>query len=131
MTDDPHNPPVIPLETPPLSVLGNLWTAADYEVQLFCAEFTCLCPFTHKPDFAELTITYVPDRYLVETRSLKVYLSAFRNVSLIQEFAVNQICADLARTLQPKKLIVKGEFAARGGVRITPTAHYNVSVKAA
>ena len=120
-----NHPPALAM--PSLEMIENTWSQADYEVQLFCPEFTCLCPFTHKPEFAELSISYVPGSYIIETRSFKNYLAAFRNIELLQEFAINHICRDLSVALQPKKLTVKGEFVARGGIRITPVAQYKCS----
>ncbi len=107
-----------------LEMIENQWPDSHYEVTISCDEFTCLCPYTGKTDFATLTITYTPTNKLIEIVSLKQYLASFSNVKILQEFAINQICQDLGQVLHPKILIVKGEFSARGGVKITPTCSY-------
>lgn len=105
-----------------IEIIPNQWPNADYEISLICEEFTCLCPVTGKPDFAAIYISYVPNDHIVEIMSLKSYLSSFRNTTIFQEFAINQICDDLSFILDPKSIEVRGEFAARGGIRIIPTA---------
>lgn len=107
-----------------LEIIPNQWTDADYEVNLICEEFTCLCPVTAQPDFAKIFITYTPDKALVESKSLKLYLGSFRNEGVFHEFVINKICDDLGTLLQPKKLEVRGEFSTRGGIRIVPLARW-------
>ena len=107
-----------------LEVIPNKWPKANYEVNLICNEFTCLCPVTSQPDFAEIIINYVPGQHLVESKSLKLYLSSYRNVGIFHEFVVNKICDDLVKVLQPKKIEVKGEFSVRGGIRIVPVVRW-------
>ena len=80
----------------------NRYLQQAYEVELDCAEFTCLCPVTGQPDFARLTIRYSPGAYLVESKSLKLYLFSFRNQGTFNEEAVNRIAADLFALLQPR-----------------------------
>ncbi|HUF63809.1 MAG TPA: preQ(1) synthase [Verrucomicrobiales bacterium] len=110
----PPNPDEAILETFP-----NRHPARDYWIDLDCPEFTSLCPVTGQPDHARLTIRYVPDTRCVETKSLKFYLASFRNHRAFNEEVVNRIADDLLRTCAPRKLEVHGEFAPRGGIRLT------------
>jgi len=87
-------------------------------------EFTCLCPFTGLPDFASLTVEYVPSRLCIELRSFKFYLQCFRQVGIFHEHAVNKILEDLVKVLKPREMTVTGDFATRGGVVTTVSARY-------
>lgn len=92
-------------------------------------EFTAVCPWTGLPDFARLVIRYVPDRSLVELKSLKYYLTSFRNVGILQEHAVNRILQDLVRLLQPVVMVVEAEYRERGGIKTKAVAKYERSNK--
>ena len=96
----------------------------DYLVTLNCPEFTSLCPKTAQPDFAEIRIAYIPDQYLVESKSLKLYLFSFRNHKDFHEDCCNIICKDLTKLLEPRYLEVTGLFMPRGGVSIYPFVNY-------
>ena len=103
-----------------LEVIPNKWTNNDYLVNLDCHEFTCLCPKTQQPDFAKIYIKYIPKEFLVESKSLKLYLFSFRNTGIFHEFVINKIAKDLFEIMQPKFLQVTGDFLARGGISIRP-----------
>jgi 7-cyano-7-deazaguanine reductase len=103
----------------------NKFTDTDYIVRLNCPEFTSLCPKTGQPDFAKIFISYGPDKWLVESKSLKLYLFSFRNNGDFHEDIVNIIKADLVELLEPKYLEVVGNFYPRGGISITPFAIYH------
>jgi 7-cyano-7-deazaguanine reductase len=96
----------------------------DYEVEFVFPEFTSVCPVTGQPDFATITITYVPDRRCVEMKSLKLYFFAYRNKGIFYEAAVNTILEDLVALLKPRRMTVVGEFAVRGGTKGTVRASY-------
>ena len=96
----------------------------DYWVRFNCPEFTSLCPITGQPDFAEIRIAYVPDRRMVESKSLKLYLFSFRNHGDFHEDCVNIIMKDLIRLMDPKYIEVTGFFTPRGGISIWPYANY-------
>lgn len=98
----------------------NRYPEHEYEVELDCPEFTCLCPITGQPDFARLTIRYSPLAFLVESKSLKLYLFSFRNQGTFNEEVVNRIAGDLFALLQPRWLDVQGDFLPRGGIAIKP-----------
>lgn len=94
----------------------------DTLVSLHCPEFTTLCPITGQPDFGELRIRYVPDRWLVESKSLKLYLFSFRNHGDFHEDVCNVVMKDLRALLAPKYVEVAGLFRPRGGIAIRPLA---------
>jgi len=91
-------------------------------VGLECSEFTSLCPITGQPDFGTILIHYVPDRLCVESKSLKLYLFAYRNHGAFHEDCVNRIADDLVARIAPKYLRVFGDFNVRGGIAIRPLA---------
>lgn len=107
-----------------LESIDNLHTDRDYFVKLNCPEFTSLCPLTGQPDFATIYISYIPDKKLVESKSLKLYLFSFRNHGGFHEDCVNIIMNDLIKLLDPKYIEVWGKFLPRGGISIDPWCNY-------
>ena len=107
-----------------LERFSNQHPEDDYMVMLNCPEFTTLCPKTGQPDFAEIRIAYIPDQYLVESKSLKLYLFSFRNHGDFHEDCCNIIRKDLTTLLEPRYLEVTGIFVPRGGISIYPFANY-------
>ena len=103
-----------------LEAFANRNPGRDYWVTFTAPEFTTLCPKTGQPDFATLTIRYVPAKLLVESKSLKLYLFGFRNHGDFHEDVVNTVYDDLRKLLKPKYMEVFGKFAARGGITIDP-----------
>ncbi len=103
-----------------LDAFANRHPGRDYWVTFTCPEFTTLCPKTGQPDFATLTIRYIPAKRLVESKSLKLYLFGFRNHGDFHEDVVNVIYDDLVKLLKPKYMEVIGKFTARGGISIDP-----------
>jgi 7-cyano-7-deazaguanine reductase len=98
------------------------WHGSRVTVTLECEEFTSLCPVTGQPDFGAVTIRYEPNRYLVESKSLKLYLMRYRDQGVFNEVLVDQMAADLYRQLKPRWLEVCGCFNSRGGIAISVTA---------
>ncbi len=107
-----------------LEAFENPRVDRDYEVQFVFPEFTSLCPVTGQPDFATITVRYVPDQFCVEMKSLKLYFFAFRNKGIFYEGITNQILDDLVVTLHPRRMTVIGDFAVRGGTAGRVTAEY-------
>ena len=107
------------LETLPFDYAGSA-TEVVYETD----EFTSVCPWTGLPDFARLVIRYVPARSLVELKSLKYYLTSYRNVGILQEHAVNRILQDLVQLLQPVSMSIEAEFRERGGIKTKAATRY-------
>ena len=99
----------------------------DYEVKFVFPEFTSMCPVTGQPDFATITIAYVPDKRCVEMKSLKLYYFSYRNKGIFYEAVTNQILDDLVAVLKPRQMTVIGQFAVRGGTAGTVTAEYPAS----
>ena len=96
----------------------------DYHIQIVSPEFTCLCPKTGQPDFAEIRLDYVPDRLCVELKSLKLYYWAFREQGHFHEAVTNRIADDLIRLLSPRSLRVEAVFNVRGGIHTTVVVEY-------
>jgi len=111
--------PVRKLETFP-----NHNDSRDYMVTLQTEEFTCVCPKTGQPDFAKIKIQYIPDKKIIESKSLKLYLWSFRDEGVFHEHVTNIILDDLVAVLKPRWCKVSAEFAVRGGIAITVDAEY-------
>ena len=107
-----------------LETFENTHPDNDYWVRFNCPEFTTLCPITGQPDFAEIRIMYIPDKRMVESKSLKLYLFSFRSHGDFHEDCVNVIMKDLIRLMDPKYIEVIGLFLPRGGISIYPFANY-------
>ena len=112
------------IDTGVLEAITFAYPGSRTEVVYDTDEFTCVCPWTGLPDFAALAIRYVPDRTLVELKSLKYYLTSYRNVGILQEHAVNRILGDLVKLVQPVSMLVAAEFKQRGGIGTKATASY-------
>lgn len=107
-----------------LEAFENKHPDNDYWVRFNCPEFTSVCPITGQPDFAEIRICYIPDRRMVESKSLKLYLGSFRQHGAFHEDCVNIIMKDLIRLMDPKYIEVTGFFTPRGGISIHPYANF-------
>lgn len=107
-------------QTPDASILETFKNSnpqRDYWITFETDEFTSLCPITGQPDFARITIEYIPSELCVESKSLKLFLFSFRNEGSFYEDVTNRIYTDLFELLKPRHLIVVGDFTARGGIR--------------
>lgn len=107
-----------------LETFDNKHPDRDYFVKFNCPEFTSLCPITKQPDFATIYISYIPDKKMVESKSLKLYLFSFRNHGDFHEDCVNIIMNDLIKLMNPKYIEVWGKFLPRGGISIDPYCNY-------
>ncbi len=107
-----------------LEAFENRHQENDYWVRFNCPEFTSLCPITGQPDFAEIRISYIPDKRMVESKSLKLYILSFRNHGDFHEDCVNTIMKDLIKLMDPRYIEVTGFFTPRGGISIHPYANY-------
>ena len=105
-----------------LEVFDNPRPGRDYTIRHVCPEFTSVCPITGMPDFATITIEYVPDTKCVELKSLKYYLFGFRDRGIFYEAVINQILDDLVEACSPRSMSVTGEFSVRGGISSTVVA---------
>ena len=107
-----------------LETFKNSHPDRDYEVEMECSEFTCLCPKTGQPDFAEIEIRYIPNKLCVELKSLKLYLWSYRNEGAFHEKVINNILDDLVEVSSPRWMEVIGAFNVRGGIHTTVSARY-------
>jgi len=96
-----------------------------YEIEIALPEYTAICPKTGLPDFGTLYINYVPDKWCLELKSLKEYITAYRNVGIFYENAVNRILHDLSAACKPVAMRVRGEFTPRGGIQSRVEARYD------
>jgi len=109
-----------------LETFLNKHTDNDYFVKFNCPEFTSLCPITGQPDFATIYISYIPNKKMVESKSLKLYLFSFRNHGDFHEDCINIIMKDLIKLMEPKYIEVWGKFTPRGGISIDPYCNYGI-----
>jgi len=100
-----------------LDVVTNEYQDRDYIIEISIPEFNCVCPKTSLPDFGTINITYVPNQYIIELKSLKLYIVKFRNMGIFHEHVTNYILDDLKKVAQPKKISVVGDFHPRGGIK--------------
>lgn len=108
-----------------LETFPNPAPQRDYQIAHTHHEFTSVCPMTGHPDFATITVRYVPDRTCVELKSLKLYFHSFRNEGIFFEAATNRICDDLGALLRPRSLTIVADWKARGGFTSTITAQWS------
>lgn len=111
-----------------LIAMPNPYMGRDYRIEVVAPEFTALCPINEgQPDFATITIKYVPDKSIIEFKSLKLYLTSYRTVRTFYEESTNRILEDLVKTLKPKSMEIISEWNIRGGMSTRITAAYNKS----
>lgn len=101
-------------EFPALEVIPNQFK--QYSITIIVPEYTSVCPKTGLPDAGTITIEYEPDRFFVELKSLKMYILAYRHLGIFYENAVNKILQDFVKAVQPRWVVVRGEFNPRGGI---------------
>jgi len=106
------------------STFDNPNTARDYLIHMEIPEFTCLCPLTGQPDFARLTLDYIPDRKCLELKSLKLYIWSYRDQGAFHEAVTNRILDDLAAATRPRFMRLSAKFHVRGGIFTTVVAEH-------
>lgn len=107
-----------------LQTFANPAPERDYRIHMEIPEFTCLCPMTGQPDFAVLSLEYVPDRRCVELKSLKLYIWSYRDEGAFHEAVTNRICDDLVKALRPRYLRLTAKFNVRGGIGTSVVAEH-------
>ncbi len=107
-----------------LETFANTHPGRDYWIHLDCPDFTSLCPVTGQPDFAEITLDYVPDKRCLETKALKLYLASYRNVPAFNEKVANDILDDLVTACAPRQMKLVAKFAPRGGLSLAVTVEF-------
>lgn len=112
-------------KTPAIETFTNVYPDRNYEIRMTTAEFSCICPRTSMPDFAELRLSYIPDQLCIELKSFKEYLLAYRSKGIFHENVVNRVVDDIIATIQPRGLRLEGIFNARGGIQTTVVREYS------
>jgi 7-cyano-7-deazaguanine reductase len=107
-----------------LETFQNKFPQRDYITQFIFNEFTSLCPKTLQPDFATITVEYVPDQLCIETKSLKIYFLAYRNTGAFMETITNTILDDCVAVCKPRYMKITSNFNPRGGTFINVIAEY-------
>jgi 7-cyano-7-deazaguanine reductase len=107
-----------------LSRVENKYPHRDYEISITLPEFTCLCPMTGYPDFAIIHVKYIPDKWILELKSVKLYINKYRNEYIFHEEAVNKILEDLVACCEPRWMEVMGDFNPRGNVKTIVKAEH-------
>jgi len=102
-----------------LDIVDNEYNDREYEITISIPEFNTVCPKTGLPDFGTINITYVPNKYIIELKALKLYIVSFRNVGVFHEHVTNKILDDLTKACSPKSIEVFGDFKPRGGIKTT------------
>ncbi|MGH2558030.1 MAG: preQ(1) synthase [Thermomicrobiales bacterium] len=112
-------------QSPAFETFPNPHPHNDYTMTISTQEFTCLCPMTGAPDFATITIEYVPGERIVELKNLRDYLASFRNQPTFHEEITNRILNDLVGATKPRRMSVTADFTVRGGLHAVVTASYS------
>ncbi len=107
-----------------LEVFENKYSERDYVIEHIAPEFTSLCPKTGQPDFATIILKYIPDKYCVELKSLKLYYNSYRNDGVFYETLTNQILSDISEVVKPRVMRVIAEFNVRGGISSVISADF-------
>ncbi len=118
----PAVPPSVPSRR--LDVFDNPAAERDYVIQFVVPEFTCLCPLTGQPDFAQFTIEMVADRLCIELKSLKMYFWSYRDSGAFHEKVTNEIVDDLVRASDPRFVRISAKWNVRGGIHTNVVAEY-------
>ena len=108
-------------------IFANPKPERDYLIKIRIPEFTCLCPKTGQPDFATLELVYIPDRYCVELKSIKLYIWSYRDKGAFHEAVTNQILDDIVAACAPRFARLTARFNVRGGIYTTVIAEYRAS----
>ena len=99
-----------------LESVKNQYSDRDYIVKVSIPEFSCVCPRTGLPDYAVIDIHYIPNKHIIELKSLKLYIVSFRNLGIFHEHVTNKILDDFKKASNPRKIEVLGRFNPRGGI---------------
>jgi 7-cyano-7-deazaguanine reductase len=111
-------------KTPEIEVWENQYPDKLYTISLDVPEFTCICPKTGLPDFADIKIEYCPGRFCIELKSFKMYTIFFRDIGIFHEHLINKMLEDFVRSAKPRSARITGVFNPRGGITTTVTSEY-------
>ena len=116
------------MKIPVLETWKNQYPDRSYIIKIDIPEFTCICPKTGLPDFANITIRYIPAKLCIELKSLKYYTIFYRDVGIFNENVVNKMLDDAVKACKPRWMEITGEFNARGGIKTTVSAEYKKDI---
>ena len=116
--------PTEAMNLPELDTFGYKYKGKETKISFSCPEFTAICPFSDFPDFATITIDYVPNELCIELKSLKLYINAFRPVKIFHEHVVNRILEDFVRACDPVAVDIEGDFNIRGNIKTVIRVSY-------
>ena len=108
-----------------LKIVENQYVDRDYKVKVSIPEFSCVCPRTGLPDYAVIDIHYIPNKHIIELKSLKLYIVKFRNMGIFHEAVTNKIIDDFRLACKPRKVDVIGRFNPRGGISTVVETHWS------
>ena len=111
-----------------LEVVNNEYPDRKYWVTITIPEFSCVCPRTGLPDYATIEIKYIPNKKVVELKSLKLYIIQYRNVGVFHEHVTNKMLDDLVKALSPHHIMINGVFNARGGIQTTVSTEWKNNI---
>ena len=114
------------LKTPQIEVWANKYPDKEYVVKIQTPEFTCICPKTGLPDFANIVIEYMPNESCLELKSFKLYLTSYRQIGIFHEHVINKILDDFVSACKPRWAKITGEFNPRGGITTTVSREYKI-----
>jgi 7-cyano-7-deazaguanine reductase len=112
------------LKTPEIEVWENQYPEKEYTITLENPEFSCVCPKTGLPDFANIVIQYKPAKFCIELKSFKMYMLFYRDIGIFHEHVTNRILEDFVKACKPKWAYIRGAFNTRGGIQTIVTAEY-------
>lgn len=112
------------MEMPNIEVFENVYKGKEFKIHFTIPEFTAICPKTGLPDFGTIEVTYIPNLYCVELKSLKEYILSYRNLGIFHENVVNRILEDIVKACDPIYIHVKGDFNPRGGIKTVVEREY-------
>ena len=112
------------LKTPAIEVWENQYKDKTYTISIRTDEFSCICPKTGLPDFADISIEYIPDKYCIELKSFKLYLVFFRNIGIFHEHLTNKVLDDIVNACKPRYARITTVFKSRGGIGTTVNRIY-------
>jgi 7-cyano-7-deazaguanine reductase len=117
------------VNTPSIEIWRNQYPDREYTITIKTSEFSCICPKTGLPDFADITIDYIPNKYCVELKSFKLYIVFFRNLGIFHEHVTNRILDDFVQACKPRSAKITVEFSVRGGIQTTVSREYEGNIR--
>ncbi|MBL8021585.1 MAG: NADPH-dependent 7-cyano-7-deazaguanine reductase QueF [Leptospirales bacterium] len=113
------------LKTPPIEVFKNIYPDQNYRIDMEIPEFTAVCPKTGLPDFGTLYLSYRPNEFCLELKSLKEYVLFYRDVGIFHENVVNRVLDDIVLACKPRWARLNGDYNIRGGIKTRVSRTYS------